>query len=103
VLFGKNPLLLRSNPDTHAVNSAFGNDGFPLASDLVMDTRRPAVNAPYHTHRRCSSGVEQLIRNEQVVGSNPTSGSIDYQWLWKLNGVFENNYDRPACPVLPHP
>ncbi len=24
---------------------------------------------------RCSSGVEQLIRNEQVVGSNPTSGS----------------------------
>ena len=26
---------------------------------------------------RCSSGVEQLIRNEQVVGSNPTSGSID--------------------------
>lgn len=25
--------------------------------------------------RRCSSGVEQLIRNEQVVGSNPTSGS----------------------------
>jgi hypothetical protein len=25
---------------------------------------------------RCSSGVEQLIRNEQVVGSNPTSGSI---------------------------
>jgi len=31
--------------------------------------------------RRCSSGVEQLIRNEQVVGSNPTSGSIDYQWV----------------------
>gem|GEM_PF-5013125 len=25
---------------------------------------------------RCSSGVEQLIRNEQVVGSNPTSGSM---------------------------
>ena len=24
---------------------------------------------------RCSSGVEQLIRNEQVVGSIPTSGS----------------------------
>jgi hypothetical protein len=25
--------------------------------------------------RRCSSGVEQLIRNEQVAGSNPASGS----------------------------
>ena len=24
---------------------------------------------------RCSSGVEQVIRNDQVVGSNPTSGS----------------------------
>lgn len=30
---------------------------------------------------RCSSGVEQLIRNEQVVGSNPTSGSIENQGL----------------------
>jgi Trp operon repressor len=25
--------------------------------------------------RRCGSGVEQLIRNERVVGSIPTSGS----------------------------
>lgn len=29
--------------------------------------------------RRCGSGVEQLTRNEQVVGSIPTSGSIKKQ------------------------
>jgi hypothetical protein len=27
---------------------------------------------------RCGSGVEQLTRNEQVVGSIPTNGSISY-------------------------
>ena len=40
---------------------------------------------------RCSSGVEQLIRNEQVVGSNPTSGSI--------KPYFSRGF---AIPVLSH-
>ncbi len=31
--------------------------------------------------RRDSSVVEQLICNHQVVGSNPTLGSIENQWF----------------------
>lgn len=41
---------------------------------------------PPRKRRRCSSGVEQLIRNEQVVGSNPTSGSSD---------IFVRDYGFP--------
>ncbi len=43
-----------------------------------IDTNSPSkqpFQAAGGPSRRCSSGVEQLIRNEQVVGSNPTSGS----------------------------
>jgi hypothetical protein len=29
--------------------------------------------------RHSSAGSERLICNQQVVGSNPTAGSIDYQ------------------------
>ncbi len=36
-----------------------------------------------------SSAVEQLIRNEQVVGSNPMRGSLEQQALQrKLGGLF---------------
>ena len=49
------------------------NPTTPGNSRLPEDTRFGCLS---HGRRRCSSGVEQLIRNEQVVGSNPTSGSI---------------------------
>lgn len=42
---------------------------------------------------RCSSGVEQLIRNEQVVGSNPTSGSLwnSKSWVDFVDGHFSGS------------
>ena len=38
--------------------------------------------------RRCSSVVEQLIRNQQVVGSSPTIGSSGIKGLWVFPETF---------------
>ena len=48
-----------------------------IRSDLaagVMLTRRSSYEILIVSRR--SSGVEQLIRNQQVAGSNPIAGSI---------------------------
>lgn len=57
-----------------------------------------ASSSPQNFIRRCSSGVEQLIRNEQVVGSNPTSGSIFSLFYKDSSGLFRKcskNIIRP--------
>jgi hypothetical protein len=47
--------------------------------ELIFYTRRPhaTYKNPYRTSGRATLAqpVEQLIRNQQVVGSNPTGGS----------------------------
>src|SRR5574341_967218 len=55
--------------------------------------------------RRCSSVAEQLIRNQQVVGSSPTAGSIANQPLPNRHPPRERVLvpllvpdSRPACP-----
>ncbi len=40
-----------------------------------MAQRQHKLYKPRHSIGRGSSGVEQLIRNQQVVGSNPILGS----------------------------
>ena len=44
----------------------------------------------------CSSGVEQVIRNDQVVGSNPTSGSMRINELWEFPVALQAGRARPA-------
>ena len=39
----------------------------------------------FQSFSQCSSGVEQVIRNDQVVGSNPTIGSITINGLWEFS------------------
>ena len=35
-----------------------------------------------------AQSVEQLIRNQQVAGSNPASSSTKNAWFWLESGVF---------------
>lgn len=62
------PVCFRACPSPPIrYHSASREGGSLLRECCTGSSRKP--------ERRCSSGVEQLIRNEQVVGSNPTSGS----------------------------
>ena len=54
-----------------------------------------ALQMPYsERQRRCSSVVEQLIRNQQVAGSSPAAGSSTNQPL------PSHSQFRPSWPVL---
>jgi hypothetical protein len=64
----------------------------PLESDetnpLESNARTPALSLNINKRdlctnitRRCSSEAEQLIRNQQVVGSTPTTGSNNIKGL----------------------
>jgi hypothetical protein len=57
---------------------------------------RPAVNGRGASSRR-SSVVEQLIRNQQVGGSNPPVGSILSQGFSTVFGQFLQN--RPVGKI----
>ena len=60
-------------------------DAIPMGApefQLLIFNKLRILEHHHNPTRRCSSGVEQLIRNEQVVGSNPTSGSLIFNDLW---------------------
>jgi hypothetical protein len=79
-------------PDIFTLEGFFSRDK-PLRRESVQKT----------TQSRHSSAVEQLIRNQQVIGSNPIAGSKKYKYLRsnRLEPVLEAVLTRKSPLAFP--